>query len=227
MPHFRKFRSCPEVEWKGAFRFGRNDLCRLSALIPRAAILRSTLTNRFIVPLLFSRFHLSRGLENGLENGKNRSSLLACFDRRFLFHFSFVSVRPVGRFRSKTNTNRDRVIRARQFPALVITSSFDWFTGFFVTTRLWLARVQFRLTILVLVLKYGTQFCTRLKTALKLIKNRYCSKQCINIFSFFSTDDLVEYVGLVAECAPNTPLFYYHIPAWTHISCRCRTYESV
>ena len=37
---------------------------------------------------------------------------------------------------------------------------------------------------------------------------------------FFFTDDLVEYVRLVAECAPNTPLFYYHIPAWTHIPCR-------
>ncbi|XP_027038163.1 N-acetylneuraminate lyase-like isoform X1 [Pocillopora damicornis] len=38
--------------------------------------------------------------------------------------------------------------------------------------------------------------------------------------SFFtpkSVDDLVEYVRLVADCAPNTPLFYYHIPAWTHI----------
>lgn len=38
--------------------------------------------------------------------------------------------------------------------------------------------------------------------------------------SFFtpqSVDDLVEYVRLVAECAPNTPLFYYHIPAWTNI----------
>jgi len=33
-----------------------------------------------------------------------------------------------------------------------------------------------------------------------------------------SVDDLVEYIRLVAECAPNTPLFYYHIPAWTHIS---------
>ncbi|KAL9963931.1 hypothetical protein ACROYT_G027487 [Oculina patagonica] len=32
-----------------------------------------------------------------------------------------------------------------------------------------------------------------------------------------SVDDLVEYVRLVAECAPNTPLFYYHIPAWTHV----------
>jgi len=36
-------------------------------------------------------------------------------------------------------------------------------------------------------------------------------------FSPKSVDDLVEYVRLVAECAPNTPLFYYHIPAWTHI----------
>ncbi|KAJ7392858.1 hypothetical protein OS493_010519 [Desmophyllum pertusum] len=38
--------------------------------------------------------------------------------------------------------------------------------------------------------------------------------------SFFtpkSVDDLVEYVRLVADCAPNTPLFYYHIPAWTHV----------
>lgn len=32
-----------------------------------------------------------------------------------------------------------------------------------------------------------------------------------------TVDDLVEYVRLVAVCAPNTPLFYYHIPAWTHI----------
>lgn len=31
-------------------------------------------------------------------------------------------------------------------------------------------------------------------------------------------DDLVEYVQLVANCAPNTPLFYYHIPVWTHVT---------
>lgn len=67
----------------------------------------------------------------------------------------------------------------------------------------------------------------QLKTHLKSVEDRYCSKKYIDLYSFFPTDDLVEYVRLVAECAPNTPLFYYHIPAWTHIPCRWRTCESV
>lgn len=33
-----------------------------------------------------------------------------------------------------------------------------------------------------------------------------------------TVDDLVEYVLQVANCAPNTPLFYYHIPVWSHVT---------
>ena len=48
---------------------------------------------------------------------------------------------------------------------------------------------------------------------------------CIILFPFFllfSSDDLVEYVLQVANCAPNTPLFYYHIPVWSHVNCKKR-----
>ena len=48
---------------------------------------------------------------------------------------------------------------------------------------------------------------------------------CIILFPFFlvfSSDDLVEYVLQVANCAPNTPLFYYHIPVWSHVTCKKR-----
>lgn len=29
---------------------------------------------------------------------------------------------------------------------------------------------------------------------------------------------LINYLKLVGQAAPNTPLFYYHIPAWSHVN---------
>ena len=58
-----------------------------------------------------------------------------------------------------------------------------------------------------------------------LVFTRLHVQDCIILFPFFllfSSDDLVEYVLQVANCAPNTPLFYYHIPVWSHVTCKKR-----
>jgi len=47
-------------------------------------------------------------------------------------------------------------------------------------------------------------------TAIGLLPTTYFTPKTV--------DDLVDYVQLVANSAPNTPLFYYHIPFWTHVT---------
>jgi N-acetylneuraminate lyase len=32
-------------------------------------------------------------------------------------------------------------------------------------------------------------------------------------------DQLVDYLALVSAAAPNTPLFYYHLPGFTGVNC--------
>lgn len=34
------------------------------------------------------------------------------------------------------------------------------------------------------------------------------------------SDHLIQYLSVVAEAAPNLPLFYYHIPSMTGVNCK-------
>ena len=38
-------------------------------------------------------------------------------------------------------------------------------------------------------------------------------------------DSLIQYVRIVAGAAPNTSLYYYHLPSWTGVDCKWHHYD--